>query len=40
MNVPVPFEKNSLGFWIVVGIAVVVTLGVAFVLVKRTNRLK
>lgn len=40
MNVPVPFEKNSLGFWIVVGIAIVVTLGVAFVLIKRTNRLK
>lgn len=40
MNVPVPFEQNGFGFWIVVGISVVVTIVVAFVLIKRTNRLK
>lgn len=40
MNVPVPFETNPIGFYIVLIITIPVTVGVALFLIKRTRRLK
>lgn len=40
MNVNVPLASNPWGFWIVLGISVAITLPVALVLLKRTNKLK
>lgn len=40
MNVPVPFETNSFGFYIVLIIALPLTIGVAWYLIKKTGRLK
>ena len=40
MNVPVPFEENPLGFLIVIGITLVITVPVAWLLIRLTNRLR
>ena len=40
MNVPVPFANNSFGFYIVLLIALPVTIVVALFLIKKTRRLK
>ncbi|MBQ2712334.1 MAG: magnesium transporter CorA family protein [Clostridia bacterium] len=40
MNVNVPWQNNEWGFWIVVGIIVVITTVVSVILFNRTNRLK
>lgn len=40
MNVPVPFAANPLGFYIVLGITLPVTIGIAWYLIKKTRRLK
>lgn len=40
MNVGVPFEGKSWGFWVVIGICVVVTAVVSFVLIRMTNSIR
>lgn len=40
MNVPVPFQFNPAGFYIVMGLAILATIVVAFLLVNKTRRLK
>ncbi len=40
MNVPVPFGDNPLGFLIVIGITLVITVPVAWLLIRLTNRLR
>lgn len=37
MNVPVPFEKHPYGFWIVIAIAIVLTVAASFWLIRSTN---
>lgn len=40
MNVPVPFENYKLGFYIVLGIAIPITVGFALFLINKTRRPK
>ncbi len=40
MNVGVPFEGKSWGFWVVIGVCVVVTAIVSFVLIRMTNSIR
>lgn len=40
MNVGVPFEGKSWGFWVVIGVCVVVTAVVSFVLIRMTNSIR
>lgn len=40
MNVPVPFQQNPAGFWIVVSIIVPVTVAIAYFIIKHTGKLK
>ena len=40
MNVPVPFEGNVWGFWIVIGVAVVISVVAAVWIVHATNSVR
>ena len=40
MNVSVPFEGLSWGFWVIIGICIVVTGVLAFFLIRSTNSIK
>ena len=40
MNVPVPFAELSWGFWLLIGISVVVTAVVSFFIIRSTNSIR
>ena len=40
MNVPVPFEELSWGFWLLIGIAVLVTAVSSYFLIKSSNSIR
>ena len=40
MNVNVPFDGNAWGFWVIIGLCVVITAVVSFILIRMTNSIR